>query len=474
VTRFDLIAVGGGTAGLVTAAGGAALGLSVALVEREALGGDCLWSGCVPSKALVAAGKLAHRMRHAEALGLRGASPAHALESVMERVDDTRRRIARHDDPQRFRDLGVEVVFGGAEVRAPGVVEVEGRRLETKRLVIATGASAAIPPIPGLAEAGCLTHRTVFEQRRLPAHLVVIGGGPVGVELAQVYRRLGADVTVLEMLPQLLPREEPEAAETLRAVLEAEGVAVHTGTRVERVDPSPDGRHRVLGRGPSGEPVEAGGDAILVATGRRPNGAGLGLEALGVAVVGGAVVVDRRLRAGVPGVWAAGDVVGGPQFTHVAEYHAKLVLRNAVFPFPTAADYTAVPAVTYSDPEVARVGLAETEARHRHGAVEVYRYPFADLDRAIVDGADEGFVKVITHRRGRIVGATVVGSGAGELVVPFVLAIKHGITLPKLARIVYPYPTMSEGIKRAANEYYRSRLAGRSGAWLRKVVRWLA
>jgi pyruvate/2-oxoglutarate dehydrogenase complex dihydrolipoamide dehydrogenase (E3) component len=458
----------------VTAAGGAALGLSVALVEREALGGDCLWSGCVPSKALVAAGKLAYRMRHAEALGLRGASPAHALESVMDRMDDARRRIARHDDPQRFRDLGVEVVFGRAEVRAPGVVEVEGRRLETARLVIATGASAAIPSIPGLTEAGCLTHRTALERRRLPAHLVVIGGGPVGVELAQVYRRLGADVTVLEMLPQLLPREEPEAAETLRQVLEAEGVAVRTGTRVERVEPSTDGRHRVLGRGPAGEPVEATGDAILVATGRRPNGAGLGLEALGVAVVGGAVVVDRRLRAGVPGVWAAGDVVGGPQFTHVAEYHAKLVLRNAVFPFPGAADYTAVPAVTYSDPEVARVGLAETEARHRHGVVEVYRYPFADLDRAIVDGADEGFVKVITRRRGRIVGATVVGSGAGELVVPFVLAIEHGIALPKLARIVYPYPTMSEGIKRAANEYYRARLAGRSGAWLRKVVRWLA
>ncbi|MBE0591831.1 MAG: FAD-dependent oxidoreductase, partial [Gemmatimonadales bacterium] len=217
MARYDLIAIGGGTAGLVSAAGAAALGLKVALVEREALGGDCLWTGCVPSKALIAAAKVAHHMRHAERLGLLGAAPAHAFERVMQRVHEARARVAHHDDPQRFRDLGVDVIFGAAEVRGPGTVEVDGRRLQSKRLVVATGATAAVPPIEGLADVGYLTHATAFEQRTLPGHVALLGGGPIGLEFAQVYCRLGADVTVFEMLPQLLPSEDREAAGVLRA-----------------------------------------------------------------------------------------------------------------------------------------------------------------------------------------------------------------------------------------------------------------
>ncbi len=472
--RFDLIAVGGGTAGLVTAAGGASLGLNVALVEREALGGDCLWTGCVPSKALIASARLAHQMRNADRLGLTGASPAHAFSRVMERMKAARSRIAVHDDPERFRRMGVEVVFGTAEFTEHGRVTVDGRVLASKRVVVATGATPTVPPVPGLAEAGYLTYMTAFDQTTLPARIVILGGGPIGLEFAQMYRRLGAAVTVVEMLPHLLPREEPEAARVLTQVLQREGVTVLDGTMVERVERDAAGAKMLQARRASAEVVPLPADEIFAATGRVPNAGGLGLERLGVELERGAVRVDATLRATVPGVWAAGDVAGGPQFTHVADYHAKLVLRNAVFPFASKVDYSAVPAVTYTDPEVARVGMLEAEARERFGNVEVFRYDFADLDRAIVDGTDAGFVKVITKKNGKIVGATVVGSGAGDLIMPLVLAMKRGIRFPKLSQVVYPYPTMAEGIKRTADTYYRERLAGRSGRLMRRVVRWLA
>lgn len=472
--RYDLIAIGGGTAGLVTAAGGAALGLRVALVEREALGGDCLWTGCVPSKALIASARLAQRMRHAADLGLVGASPAHAFGTVIERVRQARATVARHDDPARFRALGVEVVFGPAELSAPDVVDVDGRRLQAKRIVISTGAEPAVPPIPGLDDVPYLTHATAFEQDALPPSLAVLGGGPIGLEFAHAYRRLGAEVTVIEMLPQVLPREDPDAAAVVRDALETDGVVLHTGAHVERVEREADGRVVVNARTADGNVIAVPCDSVFVATGRRARGDGMGLTANGVELDGGAVRVDRSLRSSVRTVWAAGDVSGGPQFTHVAEYQAKLVLRNAVFPFASKADYAAVPAVTYTDPEVARVGLTEADARERYGDVAVYRYPFADLDRAIVDGHTAGFVKAVTRRGGRLVGATVVGTGAGDLLVPFVLAMRRKIPLPKLSQIVYPYPTMSEGIKRTADAYYRAKLAGRTGRWLRRVVRWLA
>jgi pyruvate/2-oxoglutarate dehydrogenase complex dihydrolipoamide dehydrogenase (E3) component len=472
--RFDVIAIGGGTAGLVTAAGGAALGLRVALVERDALGGDCLWTGCVPSKALIASARLAQQMRHAAALGLVGSSPAHAFGTVIERVRQARATVARHDDPARFRALGVEVVFGPAELRAPDVVDVDGRRLTAKRIVIATGAEPALPPIPGLDDVPYLTHASAFDQDALPPSLVMLGGGPIGLEFAHAYRRLGAEVTVIEMLPQVLPREDADAAAVVRGALEDDGVVIHTGARVERVERGRDGRVAVTTCDGDGGVMTVACDAVFVATGRLPRGEGIGLEAIGVELDKGAVRVGRSMRSSVRTVWAAGDVSGGPQFTHVAEYQAKLVLRNAVFPFSSKADYAAVPAVTYTDPEVARVGLTEAEARERYRDVSVYRYPFADLDRAIVDGHTTGFVKAVTRRGGRLVGTTVVGTGAGDLLVPFVLAIRRKIPLPKLSQIVYPYPTMSEGIKRTADAYYRAKLAGHAGQWLRRVVRWLA
>ncbi len=468
--RFDIIAIGGGTAGLVTVAGAASLGLRAALVEQESLGGDCLWTGCVPSKALIASGRAAHAIDHAEALGLR--APSTDVGGVLDRMRRARAAVARHDDPQRFRQMGVEVVFGAARFTAPNRVAVGERSLEAPRIVVATGARPAVPPIPGLEDLGYLTHRTAFDIEALPRRLAVIGGGPVGLELAQTYQRLGVAVVVLEALTRVLLREDADAAGVIERSLRAEGVDLRTGHVVERVEPGPRGAKRIHVRDARGNAALVDTDELLVATGRAPYTEGLGLEAIGVRLDGGAVVVDRALRASLPGIWAAGDVAGGPQFTHVADYHAKLVLRNAVFPFSSGVDYSAVPAVTYTDPELARVGLTEQEARERHGPVDVYRYDLAELDRAIVDAATSGFVKVVT-RRSRIVGATVVARGGGETIVPLALAMRHKLGLPALSRLVYPYPTMAEGVKRAADTYYRRKLAGGSGRWLRRAVSWL-
>lgn len=470
--RYDLIAIGGGTAGLVASAGAAALGLRVALVERDALGGDCLWTGCVPSKALIAAARLAHQMRNAGVLGLEATSPAHLFATVMDRVRAARARVGEHDDPERFRRMGVEVVFGTAEVTAPGQVRVGGRTLHGKRLLIATGSRPTAPPIPGLAEAGYLTHVRAFEQETLPARITVLGGGPIGLEFAQVYRRLGAEVTVVEMLPRLLPSEDADAGDALTALLRAEGITVHTDTRVERVEPGGTGPHRlVISTDDTTATVVT--DELFIATGRRGNGGELGLESIGVELRDGTVVVDGTLRSRVPSVWAAGDVAGGLQFTHVADYQAKLVLRNIISPLKARADYSKVPWVTYTDPEVARVGLTETQARDRHGAVHVYRYPFAELDRAITDARTEGFVKLVTGRRGRILGATIVGSGAGELLPVVVLAMRRGVSVSKLSQQVWAYPTMAEGVKRAADQSYRRAVEGWKGRMIRRVVGWL-
>lgn len=471
--RFDVIAIGGGTAGLVTAAGAAGLGLRTALIERTALGGDCLWTGCVPSKALVASARLAHAMRHASALGLEDAAPRDAFRSVMARMRAARSRVATHDDPDRFRRMGIEVVFGRAKFTGADRVRVDGRTLRGRHIVIATGAVPAAPPIPGLADTGFLTHSDAFDQQTLPRRIAIVGGGPIGLEFAQVYRRLGADVTVIEMLPQLLPREEANAAALIAEVLVEEGIDVRTRASVDRVERAASGGKMVHVRDGSGQSEAVVVDEIFVATGRRPNTDALDLAAAGIATDGGAVRVDANLRSNVPGVWAAGDVAGGPQFTHVAEYQAKLVLRNAIFPFSSRADYATVPTVTYTDPEVARVGLTEREARDRYGVVEVYEYALADLDRAIVDGHTAGFVRVVTRARGRIVGATIVASGAGEMLMPTVMAMAYEIPLPKLSRLVYPYPTMVEGLKRTADSYYRRKLAGPTGDWLKRVVRWL-
>ena len=465
---YDLVAVGGGTGGLVAAAGAAYLGMRPAIVEKTALGGDCLWTGCVPSKALIASARLARKMDQAAALGLRPSKGGDRdFRAVMERMRTARSTVAHHDDPERFRKMGVGVHFGAARFLDATTVEVEGvGRIRSKRIVLATGARPSTPPIPGLAEAGHWNHETVFDQNELPESVVVLGGGPIGLEFAQVFSRLGAKTTVLEMAPSILVREDPDVSAFMQRLLEAEGIGVRTGTTATRVR-AENGRTAV--ETADGKAVAAG--RVFVATGRRPCTDGLNLEAAGVRTERGAVVVDRWLRTSADSVWAVGDVTGGLQFTHVAEHMAKAALRNAVVPGRARVSYDHVPWVTYTDPEVARVGLGEAEAAAAGGTT--YRYQMDDLDRAIVDATAVGFVKVSADRRGKVLGATVVAHGAGEMILPLVMAKRHGLSLAQVADTTFPYPTMAEGVKRASGEYMRSRLDTLGGRALKRAIRWL-
>ena len=465
--EYDLLAIGGGTAGLVSTAGAAYLGVSSALVEKADLGGDCLWTGCVPSKALIASARLAHAMRNAHELGLESTSPAHAFSLVMARMRKARGVVAHHDDPQRFRDMGVTVEFGTGHFVSRDTVEVEGvGHLRSKRIVLATGALPVAPPIPGLAEAGYLNHHTLFETNELASRIAVLGAGPIGLEMAQVFARLGSSVTVIEMAPRILPRDDAELAGHLQSIMEAEGIEFRLGVRAERVELE-DGSKVVITD--AGERVAVG--ELLVATGRKPNIDGLELERAGVELRNGGVLVDDRLRTSNRGIWAAGDVTGGMQFTHVADYMAKTVLRNALIPGSTRVNYDTVPTVTHTDPELAHVGLTHEDAQARGGST--FSYPFDDLDRAIVDSEPHGLVKITADKKGRILAASILGSHAGELLMPLVLAKKNGLTLNDIAGTIFPYPTMVEGVLRASNAFRRTKLDGAGGRVLTKVISWL-
>jgi pyruvate/2-oxoglutarate dehydrogenase complex dihydrolipoamide dehydrogenase (E3) component len=456
----DIIIVGGGTAGLVTAAGAAALGAKAALIERAALGGECLWTACVPSKALIA---FARSYRN----GGVGRLPSPWPDAIAW-LRSARDRIAPHDSPERFRGLGVDVLLSPARLAGPERVEIYDRVLRAKRIVLAMGSAPAVPPIPGLAATGFLTHVTALDQTQLPPRVVILGGGPTGLEFAQTYRRLGAEVTVLELLPEVLPKEDPEVGRFIRERLEAEGIAVLTGWRASEV--RRDGASKVV-IGEDGRRITA--DELFVAAGRRPNSGDAEPGRAGVELDDGAVLVSPRLETTARGIWAAGDVTGGLQFTPVAEYMAKVVVQNALTPLATKVDYRVVPSVTFTDPEVARVGLTLDQAAAAGERAEVHRAEFADLDRAIVDGATAGFCKVVTRKNGTILGATIIGRGAGELIMELALGMRHGIRLGRLARAIHPYPTMGEVVKRTADSWYRTRYGdtGR-GQLVRRLVRW--
>jgi pyruvate/2-oxoglutarate dehydrogenase complex dihydrolipoamide dehydrogenase (E3) component len=466
--HYDLVVIGGGTAGLVTAAGSAGIGARVALVERERLGGECLWTGCVPSKALIAAARSAAESRGAERYGIRSAQVEADFGAALRWVRDAQQRIAPHDSPERFRGLGVDVIQGEARFTGARALSVDGRALSAKRIVLATGSAPAVPPIPGLADVPYLTNETIFSLTERPATLLVLGGGPIGLELAQAFTRLGSTVHVLEAAPRLLPREDHELAELLGQRLDAEGVRLHLGMTATRVERGPSGRGiRVTAAssddGPHGsrEALTLEGDALLVATGRTPRLDGLELARAGVEAGKGGITVDEGLRTTAEGVWAAGDCVGPLRFTHVADYQARLVIRNAFFPFRSRADYSVVPWVTFTDPELAHVGLTEEEARERHGdGVRVWRRPFADVDRAITDGETAGLVKLVTTHRGRILGGHILGHGAGNMIGEITLAMKHGVSAQALGNTIHPYPTYPEAIRQAAEQYTKSRFAG--------------
>ncbi len=461
----DLIVIGAGAAGLTAAGGAARLGLRVALIERDRMGGECLNTGCVPSKALIAAARRAQLMRGAPAVGLAAVEPEIDFARVRAHVQAAIATIAPHDFEERFQAWGAEVIRGQARFLDERSVEVDGRRLVAPRIVVAVGSRPTIPDVEGLARTPYLTNETMFDLDVLPSHLVVLGGGAVGMEMAQAFRRLGAAVTVIEA-GRLLARDDPEAAAVVLEQLAAEGVAIRPDTRPIRVSAVVEGVRVEV------EPGEVIiGSHLLVAVGRTAALDGLGLDAAGVHATAGGIRVDGRRRTSNPRIYAIGDCREGPRLTHAAGYEGALVIREIALGLPAAANYRALPWVIYTDPELAQVGLTEAAARERHGRVEIHRRPFSDNDRAVTDGATIGFAKVVTAR-GKVVGATLVGAGAGELVLPWSLAIAGKASLRAISGAIVPYPTRSETSKAVAFAGYEALVFGRQARlWARSLAR---
>jgi pyruvate/2-oxoglutarate dehydrogenase complex dihydrolipoamide dehydrogenase (E3) component len=431
---YDLAIIGAGSAGLSIAAAAAQFGEKVVLFEKGEMGGDCLNTGCVPSKALLAAGKM----------------PGMTFAKAMEHVEKAITTIAPHDSQERFEALGVTVIRAHAKFVGVNTLEADGKSYTARRIVIATGSRAALPPIPGIKDVPHFTNETIFKNRELPQHLIIIGGGPIGLEMAQAHHRLGAKVTVLEAF-QPLGKDDPELAHVVLGALAEQGISIRAGAKIERIEKTQAGL-RVLLAG--NEAIE--GSHLLVAAGRIPNLEGLDLDTGGVKHDKRGVIVGTDLRSiSNKHVYAAGDIAGGLQFTHVAGYHAGLVIRNALFRLPVKNRTDNIPWVTYTDPELAHVGLTEKDARDKHGdTIRVLRWNFAENDRAVTEGKTKGLVKVVTAKNGRILGASIVGLNAGDQIAMWTLAVTRGLKVSAIANMVLPYPTLGEAGKRAAVTYY--------------------
>ena len=474
--RYNLVVIGAGTAGLVTAAGAAGLGARVALVEKHLMGGDCLNVGCVPSKALLRSAHAMAEVRDAERLGVRVPEGARVdFPAVMERMRALRARISALDSAGRFQhELGVDVFLGEARFAGRDVVQVGDQRLRFAKAVIASGARAVVPPVPGLADAGFLTNESVFELTELPRRLLVLGGGPLGCELAQAFQRFGAQVTLVEAESQFLGHEDPDAAAVLRASLERDGVDLRLATTLVSVETARSERRAALEH--AGQRQTLAVDAILVGVGRAPNIEALGLEQVGVASERSGVVVDDRLRTTNRRIYACGDVCMTHKFTHAADFAARTVIQNALFFGRRKLSALTIPWCTYTDPEIARVGLSEREAAARGIELDTYVQQFAEIDRAIAEGADDGgFVKIHTAKgTGRILGATIVNRAAGELISEISVAMAAGMGLGRLANVIHPYPTRAEAIRKLGDAFNRTRwtptvarLSDRLLAWRR-------
>jgi pyruvate/2-oxoglutarate dehydrogenase complex dihydrolipoamide dehydrogenase (E3) component/uncharacterized membrane protein YdjX (TVP38/TMEM64 family) len=476
---FNVIVIGAGSAGLVSSYIAATARAKVALVERDRMGGDCLNTGCVPSKALLRTARLMADARQAERYGIARMEAQIDFVQVMERVQAVVAKVAPHDSIERYSALGVEVIQGEARIVSPWEVEVAGKRISARSLIIATGARPLVPDLPGLDEVAYLTSDTLWDLRELPKRLLVLGGGPIGCELSQAFARLGSEVTQVEMAPRLLPREDADAAAAVAARFAEEGITVLTSCKALRVArDGGEGEGGVLVCERDGTELVVPFDRLLLALGRKANVEGFGLRELGVALTPrGTVQVDALLRTNFPNILVAGDVAGPYQFTHVAAHQAWYASLNALLApwWSFKVDYRVIPWATFTDPEVARVGLSEDEAKAQGIAVEVTRHGLDDLDRAIADSADHGFIKVLTPPgKDTILGATIVGAHAGELLAEFVLAMKHGLGLNKLLGTIHVYPTMSEANKYVAGSWKRAhapqgllRLSERFLAWRR-------
>ena len=465
---YNLVVIGAGTAGLVTAAGSVALGARVALVERNKMGGDCLNFGCVPSKALISSARLLQRMRTAENWGLASSEPEFDFQKVFASMRARRAALAPLDSPERFESLGVDVFRAEATFLSPNELMAGGQRLRARHFIIATGSRPAIPEAIGSSRVPYFTNETIFDElKEKPQDLLIIGGGPIGCELGQIFSRLGVKVTILQRGKRLLDKEDPIVSEFARAALEAEGVRVLTEAEIEEAQPMGSGLTLRYGR----ENISAA--VLLVAAGRQPNVENLDLQKAHVVFTKKGVTVDRHLETTQPGIYAIGDVIGQLQFTHVADYHARVVIRNTLVPFSflrQKIDYSAVPWCTYLDPEVATVGLTESKAKERGIEYDLIEQEMKEVDRAVVERAEAGFARVLVRRGSdEVIGATIVGEHAGELIQEFVLAIKHGIGLKQIASTVYAYPTFASLVLKTAEKLNKKRLTPRA----KKITSWL-
>ena len=468
---YDLVVVGGGTAGLVSAVGSAGLGARVALVERRLLGGDCLNVGCVPSKALIRSARAAADARRAGVLGIQIGSVESDFAAVMQRLRTRRAGISANDSAQRLQKAGVDVFFGDARFLSPRTIEVAGRTLTFNRAVVATGGRPIAPPIPGLAQTPYLTNETLFWLTDLPRRLLVVGAGPIGCEMAQAFARLGSEVTILGHAAHVLPREDTDAAAIVQRQLIEDGVRLELG--VDLTEALQDGgtiRIRYERRNGSGA-GEAIGDHVLVSAGRAPNVEGLGLDAAGVEVSARGVVVNDRLQTTNRRIYAAGDVCSEFKFTHAADAMARIVIQNALFYGRRRASALVIPWCTYTDPEIAHVGLYEAEARRKGHDVKTITVELSDVDRAILDEEAEGFVRV-HHERGRLLGCTIVATHAGEMIAEAVYALTHGGTLSDLSSTIHSYPTQTEALRKAGDQYRRTLLTPRVRGLMERYFRW--
>jgi len=461
--KTDICVIGAGSGGLSVAAGASQMGADVVLIEQGEMGGDCLNYGCVPSKALLAAAESVQAARDAGRFGVHMAEPVIDFGQVHQHVRDVIDGIAPHDSQERFEGLGVNVIRASASFTEPKTVAAGDYEITAKRFVVATGSSAAVPPIPGLAEVPFLTNETIFSVHEKPEHLIIIGGGPIGCEMAQAHRRLGCKVTLLELFT-MMPKDDPELVDVVRQRLIAEGIDVREGIGVEAVE----GQGTALRVVTSDGAID--GSHVLVAAGRKPNTESLGLAAAGVETERGAIQVDARLRTNKKHIFAIGDVTGGYQFTHQAGYHAGVVVRNILFRVPAKVDDSSIPWVSYTEPELAHVGLSEEQLMQQDAKGTVLRSDFAGNDRARAAGQGEGLLKVMVDRKGKIRGASMVGPHAGEVIQPWILAISQGLHIRAMTGYRAPYPTLGEINKAAASSFYTPTLYS---SRTQRLVRWL-
>lgn len=464
---FDLTVIGGGAGGLNVASGAVQLGAMVALVEKNKLGGDCLYYGCVPTKTLIQSAKIASLIKRAKEYGLDDTNASFDFKNIMLRMRNVISKVGEHDDPKRFENLGVKVFFGNGRFIDRHTFELNGCTIKSRKFVISTGSRAVAVPIKGLEQIKYLNSESALNLDYLPKSIIILGAGPIGMEFAQVFARLGAKVTVIEKMGQILPREDKEISDILESILKGEGIKIYTGVNVDHV--KQEGNRKIVVAECGGRQTTYEADEFMLAIGRAPNLEGLNLEAAGVKVERRAIVVNRAMRTTARNIWACGDVTGQYLFTHVAEYQAGLVVANALIPLvKRKANYSVIPWVTYTDPELGRVGLTEGEARQKYGDVKVYRYDVKELDRAVIEGEVRGIIKIICTKKGHILGAHVLAPRGGELLHEFVLAMQNKLSVRSITNTIHVYPTLSQAVRKTTNLYYAEKIFS---GWVPKVTK---